>query len=419
MTLPFILGETKIGVPTVASEVSSYYDRFHYMIEDIYGNILARDVVPMEPSITRLLSGPCEINFKIHPDDPSIQRSNGAGPILLKPWAHWVHALKEDLNGEEKIWASGIVQPSDVDETSGILSLRAQGFSAYPKGIPWLQNWNPIAVDPFEIVEMIWDHIQHGSAAGSDPFVNGDLGVTVYPTVSGTQMLPGFSFNGEEFIQDFFAIFIRAVDRLDCGDYINKLARDIPFDYWEEATWAGGGAPIEKKIRLAYPQGGVDQTDLIFRMGENVISAKPKQETQVEWFSDITINGYFPGKVYSHTIANSDPDRYRRVMDEVDLHIDSNERAAAWGHRKLQRRQYPAAQFESIVIDPYHPNAPHGSFDVGDLIRIQGPVHWYGDINVKHKVISHTWDETKGVVQLGVMAEGAFNYDPIEYVAEP
>lgn len=396
-----------------------YYDRFHFMIEDKYGKVLARDVHPMEPNITRMLSGPCEINFKVHPKDPSIQAPGQQGPIQLKPWAHWIHAMKEDLSGTEKIWASGLVQPSDVDPASGIMSVRAQGFSGYAKGMPWLQNWNPIAVDPFEIVEMIWNHLQHGSAAGSTPFVNGDLGVTVYPTDSGTQMLPGFSFAGEKFVQDFFAIFIRAVDRLDCGDYINKLARDIPFDFWEETTWAGGRAPILKKLRLAYPQGGVDQTDLIFRFGENVVSAQEKQESQIDWFSDITINGYFPGKVYSHTIANADNDRYRRVMDEVDLNVDSNERAAAWGKRRLSRRQFPAAQFESIVIDPYHPNAPHGSFDVGDVIRIQGPTAWAGDIDVKHKVLAHTWDEAKGVVQLSVMAEGAFNYDPIEYVARP
>ncbi|AEK07475.1 hypothetical protein SEND513_29 [Mycobacterium phage Send513] len=392
----------------------SYYDRFHFMVEDIHGNIIARDVVPMEPIVTRMLSGPCGIEFKVHPKDPSVQLPNSQGPIQFKPWGHWIHALKEDLSGNEKIWASALVQPSDVDPQTGILSLRAEGFANYPKGIPWLQNWNPIAVDPFEIVTRIWTHIQS--------YANGNLGVKVtnkngtMPALSGTQMLPGFSFENEEFVQDFFAIFIRAVDRNDCGEYINRLARDIPFDYWEATTWEGGQAPIEKFIRLAYPSGGVDQASLIFRMGENVIAATPKQETQVEWFSDITINGYFPGKVYSSTLSNADPDRYRRVMDEVDLSINSNERAAAWAKRKLSRRQYPAAQFQSLVIDPYHPNAPHGSFDVGDIIRIQGPVPWAGDINVKHKVLSHTWDEQKGVVQLGVMAEGAFNYDPIEYV---
>ena len=129
---------------------------------------------------------------------------NADGPIQFKPWGHWIHAVKEMPDGSEKIWASGIVQPSDVDPQTGILTLKAEGFSNYPKGIPWLVNWNPIAVDPFEIVYRIWNHIQS--------YDNGDLGVTVYPTVSGTQMLPGFSFNNENFIQDFFAIlFVKLI----------------------------------------------------------------------------------------------------------------------------------------------------------------------------------------------------------------
>lgn len=64
-------------------------------------------------------------------------------------------------------------------------------------------------------------------------------------------------------MQNFFAVFIRESDRNDCGDYINKLARDIPFDYFEESTWIEGKSAISKKIRLAYPSGGVDQEELV------------------------------------------------------------------------------------------------------------------------------------------------------------
>lgn len=392
-----------------------FYDRWHYWVEDIHGNIITKDLVAQEAQIIRTLSGPASIEFKIHPKDPSVQVPNGFGPIQFKPFGHIIHAMKEDIAGNEVPFASCIFQPSDIDPDTGILSLRSSGFSSYMNGIPWLQNWNPITVDPFEIFERVWDHIQHGSAAGSIPWTNGDLGVTVYPTDSGTQMLPGFSFEQEQFVQNFFAIFIRSADRNDCGDYLNKLARDIPFDYYEESSINPTTHKIDKKIRLAYPNGGVDQTDLIFRAGENVGKSTPKQESEVDWFSDITIKGYFPGKVYSSTLSNADPDRLRRVMDEQDLKIDSNERAAAWAKRKLTRRQAPA-YFESIVVDPYHPNAPFTSFDVGDTIRYQGPMPWKGDIDQKHKVIAMAFDEASNKLDLRMMAEGQFNYDPIQFV---
>lgn len=385
----------------------SYYDRWRFMIEDVHGNILARDVIGQEAKIVRRLSGPSEIEIKLHPKEPSLQLANSAGPIPFKPWGHWCHALKEDQEGE-KIWASGIFVPSEIEPETGIMTAKFEGFSNYPKGIPWLENWNPIAVDPFEIVKRIWTHIQS--------YPQGNLGVEVYPDDSGTQMLPGFSFNNEEFVQDFFAIFIRAIDKNDCGDYINKLARDIPFDYFEESTWNSITSSVDKKLRLGYPNGGIDQEGIVFRIGENIVASTQKQEAEVNWFSDIIIDGYFPGKVYSSTISNADPDRYRRVMTETDLNVNSNERAAAWGKRRLTRRQFPN-QYESIIIDPYHPNAPWGTYDVGDLVRVVGPLNWSNvQMDQKHKIMSIVWDEASGKVQLQLMAEGAFNYDPIEYV---
>lgn len=400
----------------VAQPMSNYYDRFHFVVEDIHGNILTRDLVPQNVKIVRMLSGPCQIEFDIHPKDPSVQMPNADGPIQFKTWGHMIHAVKTGLDGKEMVWASGIVQPSQVNPQTGVLSLKAEGFSNYPKGIPWLVNWNPIAVDPFEIVERIWNHVQTYPSIQNEPG-QGNLNVTVYPTSSGTQMLPGFSFNNEQFIQDFFAIFIRESDRNDCGDYINKLARDIPFDYFEESAWNPNKTAIVKKIRLGYPYGGVEQSELAFRMGENISSATPKVESEIEWVSDITMKGYFPGKEYSFTLANADPDRLRRVKDENDLRIDSNERAAAWAHRLLTRRQIPY-YFESVTIDPYHPNAPFGSFDVGDMIRVQGPVPWHGNMDQVHKVIMIAWDETKNIMELKLLAEGAFSYDPIEYLPQ-
>lgn len=388
---------------------ANYYDsRFRFVVEDVHGNILLRDLVPQgEVQIIRMLSAPAQIEFKIHYNEPSVQIPNGIGPLQFKPWGHWIHAVKEDQFGNDVIWASGLVQPSEIDPDSGVLNLKAEGFSNYAKGIPWLENWNPIAVDPFEIVERIWNHLQS--------FPNANLNVTTYPTSSGTQMLPGFSFENEQFVQNFFAIFIREVDRTDCGDYINKLARDIPFDYFEESVWNEQKTGIDKKIRLAYPKGGVDQTDLIFRVNENVSSAKQKGEVEMNWVSGFTFKGWFPQKEYYGDFINADPNRYRRVIDELDLRLDSNERSAAWAHRKLTRRQIPL-YYDTITIDPYHSNAPFGTFDVGDFIRTQGPMAWHGTIDQKHKIMAMGWDESKGTMELKLMAEGAFNYDPIEYV---
>lgn len=380
--------------------MSYEYDRFRFICEEARtGNILARDLTIQAPKLLRALSGPCNIQFDINYRDYM-----NAG-IYFKPWGHWIHVEKKIL-GERKIWASGIVVPSQIDKASGVMHLEAQGFAGYPKGTPWLENWNPLVVDPFEVVHRIWMHVQSYS--------NGNLGVEVYPIVSGLEMLPGYAFDGELLNLDFFAIFIRAEDKVDCQDWIDKLARDIPFDYVEESAWNVDRTSITKKIYLGYPKAGVQQDNLAFVINENVIEAEPHIETQVDWASDVIIDGWAPGSEISSQLSNADPLRYRRVVTQDDARINSDERAAAWARRKLTRRQTPA-YWESIVVDMDHPNAPFGYYDVGDRIWVKGPMPWVGDINQLHKIIAIAVDEDKGNCQLTLKAEGAFEYDPIFY----
>jgi hypothetical protein len=216
---------------------------------------------------------------------------------------------------------------------------------------------------------------------------------------------------------DFFAQFIRATDKTDCGDYIDKLARDIPFDYVEQSSWNSDRTAINKQIFLGYPKAGIEQNWLCFIINENVMEAVPHIETQIDWVSDITIDGWFPGTEYSASLTNADPARYRRSISQDDARINSNERAAAWSRRKLTRRQTPA-YWDSIVVDMGHPNAPFGFYDVGDRIMVRGLMPYIGYVNQQHKILAIKVDEQKGSCELTLKAEGAFNYDPIFYAAQ-
>lgn len=378
---------------------SSYNtDRFRFIVEQARtGEFLSRDLDVSKPKVLRALSGPCNIQFDIN------YRDYANAGIYFKPWGHIIHVEKM-IYGERKIWASGLVQPSQVDKKTGILHLEAKGFAGYPKGMPMLFNWNPLAVDPFEVVHRTWTELQH--------FDNGNLGVTVYPITSGLEMLPGYAFDGELLNLDFFAQFIRASDKNDSADWIDKLSRDIPFDYVEQSAWNSDRSAIDKKIYLGYPIAGVQQDNLAFILNENVIEAVPHIETEIDWASDVIIDGWFPGTEYSSQLTNADPLRFRRVIMQDDARINSDERAAAWARRKLTRRQTPA-YWESIVVDMGHPNAPFGLYDVGDRIWVKGLMPWVGDVNQLHKILAIAVDEDSGTCELTMKAEGAFEYDPI------
>lgn len=375
-------------------------DRFRFIVEEaVTGEILSRDLVVQNPKLLRALSGPCAIEFDVDEHDPSTQG------ILFKPYGHIVHAEKT-IMGQRQIWASAIVQPSEVDKKTGIMHLSSKGFSSYPKDIPWLQNWNPLVVDPFEVVQKIWSHVQS--------YPTGNLGVTVYPATSGIEMLPGYAFDGEITNVSFFAMFIRAADKQDCQDNIDKLARDIPFDYVEQSNWNSNRTAIDKYIYLGYPVAGIQQDNLVFAMNENVLEASPHVETEIDWVSDIIIDGWFPGSEHSAQISNADPHRFRRVISQDDARINSDERAAAWARRKLTRRQTPS-YWDSIIVDMGHPNAPFGSYDVGDRIWVRGFMPWIGDVNQLHKILAISVDEKAGACELTLKAEGAYDYDPIYY----
>jgi hypothetical protein len=378
-------------------------DRLRFsVIEANTNNILARDLVVKEPRPRANLSAPSTIQFKMDQTE-SVRSSSG---INWKNWGLYI-VCEIEIDGIRQVYAYGMVTDNRVDPESGDLSIQATGVMGYAKNTPLLVNYNPIAVDPFEIIQLIWAHLQS--------FSNANLGVGVTPASSGTQMLPGYSYDGNILNFDFFAVFYRASDLLDCGDIITGLARDIPFDMIEEAEWNDDRTELIRNIRLGYPQGGVQQENLVFRFGENVIKAEKAEEMDIEPVSDVIIRGWLPGKVYSSELSNADPTRFRRVILEEDAYIDSTERAAAWAKRKLTRRNIPLS-FQKIVIDANHSHAPLGSFWVGDSIYVEAKDYpWYGDIEGWHRVTYIEYDEEKSLAEIGLKVDGAFNYDPIEY----
>lgn len=365
--------------------------------ESVTRNILTRDLKVLEPKVIVNLSGPCMIEFKIPYMEPS------AKGINFRAWGQWIH-VEEMVLGERKIICSGILEPTTVDE-QGNLIVKAKGFSAYPDGLPWLENYNPVTVDPFHVVHRIWNYLQ------SQP--NGNLGVVITPADSGTYMLPGFGFDGTELIIEFFAMFVRAADMRDCGDEMKKLARDIPFDFLEKSYWNSTKTQIDRELNMAYPKHGIRRNNLTFRLGDNVMDAEPVPESEIEWTSDVIVRGWFPGRVYSSQLANADPTRYRRVIKEEDAKINSRERAAVWAKRRLARRQVPK-HWGKIVVDAHHINGPFGSWNLGDEIFVEGYMPWVGPVRAWHRIMSYALDGS-GKVEMQLKHEGAFNYDPIDF----
>lgn len=390
-------------------------DRIRFTVIEANSNIIvSNDLIVKEPQVVVNLSAPSRSTFTI----PLAEQFYSSSGIDWKTWGYWIIPELE-FNGVRKCLGAQIVNKCDIDPQTGDMTVEALGFMGYTKGIPWLADYNPIAVDPAEVIQKVWADAQN--------YTNANLGVEVLPALTGTQMLPGYSFDGNVLSFDFFAMFIRAADFQDSGDVISSIARDTPLDMIEEVEWNEDRTAVNKRIRLGYPYLGYLQESLTFIVGENVIAAECAEELEIEPVSDIIIRSWLPGKTYSsqlnlETFSEengyhlADPlKRFRRVMMEEDAHIDSTERAKAWAKRRLTRRNIPNS-FQKITVDWSHPNAPAGSFWVGDTVYVEGKNYpWKGDIAGWHRVTSMTFKDDATIGEVGLRVEGAFNYDPIEY----
>lgn len=376
-------------------------DRIKFTVIKVNNNqILTTDLRFVDAEVTVSLSAPSRCMIKI----PQPEQFKSAAGIDWKTWGFWI-IPEIEIGQQRKFLGAQLVSRVDVDPQSGDLTIEGTGFMGYPKGIPWLENFNPIAVDPAEVIQRIWSHLQN--------YVNSNLGVQVLPASTGTQMLPGYSFDGNELNFDFYAIFVREVDFQDCGDAISSLARDIPLDMYEEVTWPSTG--LQKIVRLGYPYLGYKQQAISFVHGQNVVACEQADELDIEPVTDVIIRGWRPGKTYTSRLTNDDLSRARRVIMEEDASIDSTERAAAWAKRRLTRRNIPKS-FKKITVDPNHPNAPIDNWWIADSIWVEAENYpWVGTIEGWHRISYITFKANEILVDVGLKVEGAFNYDPIQY----
>lgn len=387
--------------------------------------VLARDVVCKQVVPTKKLSGPSYLTLAV----PFQESTLSASGIKWKRWGQWI-VCEIEIDGQREIFSAGVITNRKIDPQTGDMNLEVQGPTFYPHGIPWLQDYQDIAASPVTVIEKVWSHLQSFGNAGLNVIVNSDQ------SLKDLQMLPGYSYVDSHLNFNFFGIFVRAVDMQDCGDYIDALARDIPFDFYERPAWNENRTQIVNNVDLVhtYPDpsdpdniiGLRIQKHLAFRLGENVIEAELADDTDNKFATDVIVRSWQPGRVMSATLnvndANglsepNDPAYLRRVVMEEDINLESNERAAAWAQRKLTRRFIPD-YFSKITVDPDHPNAPYGRFDVGDQILVEATYPWVGELSVWHRIISIKYDEEKRQMELDLMVAGAFNYDPINYQPE-
>lgn len=368
---------------------------WHYFATRLHGNgtetVIATEI-PLEGVSPRVvLSGPDDFGSPSVPIEIERLRGEDGKPVFL-PWSTAFYAEKDGL-----IRAGGLLTDAVADGPS--LSLQIDGWTAYLEGMPYSGDEKWIEADPLDIARHIWAHVQ------SQP--QGNIGLVLDDTTSPVRIgqeeeeVEFETEDGEEVSFTAGPYRLNYFSTHDLAREFDDLAQSTPFDYAVEHYWHGD--EIRHRLRLGYPRLGRRRKDLRFVVGENITEPSVDLETE-EFATEVWLLGAGEGSKMVRGIAVRETDRLRRPVVISDETVSSAKRARQIAEAELAHR-LGAEGVESIEVIE-HPNAPVGSWQVGDEIRIQGGGSgWAGGLDLWVRVLDFTY-ATADRATLTVMRAG-------------
>ncbi|NHI16872.1 hypothetical protein [Microbacterium excoecariae] len=286
------------------------------------------------------------------------------GRPLFEEWGTLLHV---EVAG--KIRGSLIVVYSRLEGSTW--KIEAAGLSTYPHGIPYDGDYSKIGVDPAKVVAHLWGHVQ------SKP--DSDLGVTV--TGDTTPVRLGTPARRDEEAEPYALAWWEAPD---IGQEIDALAAEAPFDWVEEHTW--GGDDVAHTIRIGYPRLGRRRADLTFTDDANIIAVGDAERSGDDYANEILVIGAGEGEGSARASKAVRDGRLRRAQVVTAKDTASAARLRAIARDELTARQGLLTVPQITVRE--HPNAPIGSWALGDDIRVQVTLPHLGDIDLWHRVVA-------------------------------
>jgi hypothetical protein len=105
---------------------------------------------------------------------------------------------------------------------------------------------------------------------------------------------------------------------------------------------------------------------------ENILEVVPVQEGEDKYANAVLVVGSGEGKdAIRAYAANTYGARIRKMVVITDKTIDTLTRAQAAAQSELAARRGGTFEISEIVINAYHPNAPLGSYYVGDDVQVR------------------------------------------------
>lgn len=353
-------------------------------------SLLVSDLPVSEAEVMLQLSGPSNIQLSVPLYFQHLIGDDG-NPIF-QPWGSMVYAERNGV-----IVGGAIVD--DIDATGGELNISAVGFTGYIQDMPFMGEYGAYDADPLDLARYIWAHVQ-----GQE---GGNLGLSIDGLRSnrriGTRGVPAF--RGRPEIKDAAGnVVTRAIPpRPEINDepfllswyqtsnlleVFNNLAQVTPFDYAERHRWYDDR--IVHHLDLAHPQMGRRREDLRFVLGENLTIPPKIYQSGKSYASEVMLLGAGEGSTKVRAISSQPKrTRLRRVAIVNDPSIPHVDLAKSMTDNELKYRTGLPNVSDMIVSD--HPNAPLGTFEIGDSIYVQASNTWFAEADMWVRIVSITY----------------------------
>jgi len=194
----------------------------------------------------------------------------------------------------------------------------------------------------------------------------------------------------------------------DLGREIDDLAKTTPFDWYEKHTWVGD-LP-QTQVVIGYPRVGrrlSGDGDPTFQQGVNITVELQPATTGDDFANAVYGVGAGEGIGSVRRSITRRNGRLRRVAAFQSKDIKSAQDMDTRLRAELTARQ------ETLVVSKVtvsnHPNAPRGSYSLGDDINVQGYVPHYGKFELWHRIVGIA-ENTDGSTELDLERSDSFTY---------
>ncbi|MEU5748246.1 hypothetical protein ABZ804_22240 [Streptomyces sp. NPDC047726] len=380
------------------------------------GDFLDWDV-PFEASSVpkRELNGPGSLQGTIGPEYMRLMAKPDGLPIITE----WGTTLYAEYAGVIR-WG-GIV--TRVKYEGQAMSIECSGYTAYPNGMPYfgseIQSGAKVAQkwaydgkdknndgyidgskpkkkmppkpkdkltgrwDAYDVVRHIWAHLQD--------YQRGKIGVTLDKHDSGH--LLGASSGEDPWKLQWW-------ENPDCGSTITDVMNLAKADFMETHRWDGTAERMIHHITLGKRRLGRTRSDLRFAQGENVIETATPQGQGDYYANNVYVLGKGSGKKTARVRVVVDDKRVRRART-ITYKSSSNTKILTSKGQAERARHSDMLTVPSIAVR-HHPNAPLGSWALGDRILLQIDVPWIGELALWHRVVAEEIDPAAGVAILSL-----------------